>query len=308
MTADESLLEWTALSVGDAGAARAGDLVAELAARLAAGGVGTARQEARDLVAACVGEPRFWPTANPDALLPAPVAMQARRAAARRLAGAPFAYAVGTAPFRHLTLQVDARVLIPRPETELLVDEVLRRTGGGRGTAADVGTGSGAIALALAAEGGFERVIATDLSRDALDVAGANAAALAGELRARVELRHGAGIGPLRGERLDVLAANLPYIAYDEARDLPASVRDWEPVWALLAGDDGMAAIADLVTTAGTVLVPGGLLALEVDSRRADRARDLAVAAGFRDAVVVQDLAGRDRFVLASHSPDRDAR
>lgn len=308
MSADESVLEWTALSVGDAGTARAGDLVAELAARLAGAGVGTARQEARDLVAACAGEPRFWPTAHPDACLAAPVVAQARRAAGRRVAGAPFAYAVGRAAFRHLTLQVDERVLIPRPETELLVDEILRRTGGGRGVAADVGTGSGAIALALAAEGGFARVVATDVSRDALDVAGANAAALAGELRARVELRLGAGLGPLAGERVDVLAANLPYIAFDEARELPAAVRDWEPVWALFAADDGMAAIADLVAGAAGVLVPGGLLALEVDSRRADRVRDLAVAAGLRDVVVLQDLAGRDRFVLASHSPDRDAR
>jgi release factor glutamine methyltransferase len=302
---DESLLEWTRLATdGDAGSLRCGDLVAAVAATLAAAGLDTARQEARDLVAACCEEPRFWPTLNAEALLPARVVAHARAAAARRARGAPFAYAVGRAPFRHLTLAVDERVLIPRPETEQLVEEVLRRTGGGRGVAADVGTGSGAIALALAAEGGFERIVATDVSQDALDVAGLNGAALAGELRARVEWRHGALLAPLAGERLSVLVSNPPYIAYDEARDLPASVRDWEPAQALFAGDEGMAVIAGLVAGAMDVLVPGGLLALEVDSRRADRAAALARAAGFTDAEVVQDLAGRDRFVLATRPAD----
>ena len=298
---DESVLEWTRLAAdGDAGAMRCGDLVAALAADLAASGLEVARQEARDLVAACCDETRFWPTANADALLPARVVSHARRAAERRARGAPFAYAVGRAAFRHLTLQVDERVLIPRPETELLVEEILRRTGGGHGIAADIGTGSGAIALALAAEGGFSRVIGTDVSQDALDVAGLNGAALAGELRARVEWRHGASLAPLGETRVTVLASNPPYIAYDEARELPASVRDWEPANALFAGDDGMAVIAGLVAGAPAVLEPGGLLALEVDSRRADRAAALATAAGLRDAHVVQDLAGRDRFVFAT--------
>lgn len=298
---DESVLEWNALgSVDDAGSMRCSELVAAVAEVLTTAGVETARQEARDLVAACLEEPRFWPTANPDALLPAQVVVHARRAAAKRAAGAPFAYAVGAAPFRHLTLQVDERVLIPRPETEQLVDEILRRTAGGHGVAADIGTGSGAIALALAAEGTFDRVIATDVSQDALDVAGANAAALAGELRARVELRHGTGLAPLGGEMVQVLAANPPYIAFDEARELPAAVRDWEPALALFAADDGMAVIADYLASAMSVLAPGGLLAFEVDSRRADRALALAQQAGFATAHIVQDLTGRDRFLLAT--------
>lgn len=303
---DESLLEWTRLAADDdAGSLRCADLVAAVAAVLAEAGVDTARQEARDLVAACCDEPRFWPTLNADALLPARVVVHARLAAARRARGAPFAYAVGKAAFRHLTLAVDERVLIPRPETEQLVEEILRRTAGGRGTAADIGTGSGAIALALAAEGGFDRVLATDVSQDALDVAGMNGAALAGELRARVEWRLGALLAPLAGERVEVLASNPPYIAFDEARELPASVRDWEPAQALFAGDDGMAIIADLIAGAADVLAPGGLLALEVDSRRADRAAALARAAGFADAEVVQDLAGRDRFVFATRPAER---
>lgn len=310
---DESLLDgpleaWTRIATdGDAGSMRCGALVSAVAATLGDAGLDMARQEARDLVAACCDETRFWPTLNPDVLLPARVVAHALRAADRRARGAPFAYAVGRAAFRHLTLTVDERVLIPRPETELLVEEILRRTGGGHGVAADVGTGSGAIALALAAEGGFSRVIATDISQDALDVAGMNGAALAGELRARVEWRHGAVLAPLAGAQLTVLASNPPYIAYEEARELPASVRDWEPANALFAGDDGMAVIAELVAGAPLVLAPGGLLALEVDSRRADRAAALARAAGFPDAHVMQDLAGRDRFVFATRpaaSPD----
>ncbi|MCU0624286.1 MAG: peptide chain release factor N(5)-glutamine methyltransferase [Gemmatimonadaceae bacterium] len=302
---DESLVAWTRLaSDDDAGSLRCADLVAAVAATLGGAGVDTARQEARDLVAACCDEPRFWPTLNPELLLPARVVAHARRAAERRARGAPFAYAVGKAAFRHLTLAVDERVLIPRPETEQLVEEILRRTGGGHGVAADIGTGSGAIALALAAEGGFTRVVGTDVSQDALDVAGGNAAALAGELRARVEWRLGTAVAPLLGERLTVLASNPPYIAYDEARDLPASVRDWEPAQALFAGDEGMAVIAAIVAGAADLLVPGGLLALEVDSRRADRAAALALAAGFPDAAVVQDLAGRDRFVFATRPAD----
>jgi release factor glutamine methyltransferase len=301
---DESLLEWTALgsnaSDTDAGAMQAGELVAAVAGVLQQAGLDLARQEARDLVAACCDEPRFWPTANAEHLLPPRVVAHARRAALRRARGAPFAYALGRAAFRHLNLVVDERVLIPRPETEVLVDEILRRTSGGHGTAADVGTGSGAIALALASEGAFARVIGTDVSRDALEVAGMNGAALAGELRANVEWRHGAGVAPLLGERLTVLASNPPYIAFEEARELPRAVRDWEPALALYAADDGMACIAQIVADAPRVLVPGGLLALEVDSRRADKAVALALAAGFRDAAVVQDLAGRDRFVLAT--------
>jgi release factor glutamine methyltransferase len=260
----------------------------------------TARQEARDIVAASLDEPRFWPTLHAEAMLPSPVVAAVHRAVRRRTAGAPFAYAVGHAAFRHLTLQVDERVLIPRPETEMLVDEVLQRTAGGRGVAADVGTGSGALALALAAEGGFARVIATDVSQDCLDVAGANAAALSGELRARVEFRHGATLAPLAGERLDVLVSNPPYIAYDEARELPASVRNWEPATALFAGDEGMAVIADIVRGAGALLVPGGLLALEVDSRRGDKVVALLeTTVGFSRVSLVQDLTGRDRFVFA---------
>src|SRR5688572_9074043 len=124
------------------------------------------------MVAAVLDVPRHWPILHENRWLDATVWRHARAAAAKRAAGAPLAYAVGRANFRLLTLEVDERVLIPRPETELLVDLVLQRQR--TGIVVDVGTGSGAIAIALATEGNYDRVIATDISRDALDVAAAN--------------------------------------------------------------------------------------------------------------------------------------
>src|SRR5437870_9088540 len=120
--------------------------------------------EGREIVAALYDVPRFWPLANAHVRVEAEMWPRARSAAAKRARGAPLAYAVGRASFRHLTLDVDERVLIPRPETELLVDLVLERAASGHQRAMDVGTGSGAIALALAPEGSFTEVLATDVS------------------------------------------------------------------------------------------------------------------------------------------------
>ena len=274
--------------------------VAALEDVLRTGGVELPRDEARDMLAALLDVPRFWPTLNADAPVERALWTQARAAAARRVAGAPFAYAVGRAAFRHLTLDVDERVLVPRQETETLVEEVLRLTSGGAGTAVDIGTGSGAIALALASEGRFDRVIATDLSLDALAVARRNAELLAGALRATVEFRHGAFCAPLGGVRASLVVSNPPYIAFDEAIGLPPSVRDWEPGVALFAAEGGMAAIAEIVRGAAGILEPGGLLALEVDSRRASLAAERVAADGrYREIAVLRDLAGRERIVVA---------
>jgi release factor glutamine methyltransferase len=286
-----------------------GALVDALAPVLAHAGVAEARAEARDLVAAVAGQPRFWPAQRRDEPAGAALVEAAARAAERRARGMPFAYAVGRASFRHLTLDVDERVLIPRVETEVLVDEVLAAVGrlglGPGGVAVDVGTGSGAIALALACEGRFDRVVATDLSTDALDVARGNAAHARRAMCAPVEFRHGAMLAPLRDPAAPVRAravvSNPPYIAFSEAAALPPGVRDWEPPLALFAADDGMAAIAALVREAPGVLEPGGLLAMEVDARRASTAAELVASDGRYAGVTVRlDLAGRERFVLAS--------
>ena len=277
--------------------------VGALEVMLATAGVAEARQEARDIVAALLDVPRFWPSVNAESALDRETWAAAERAARKRSSGAPFAYAVGRAAFRHLTLDVDERVLIPRQETETLVEEVLRLTEGTWGVAIDVGTGSGAIALALASEGWFDRVVATDVSLDALAVARRNVELLDGALRCEVQLRHGAFLAPVRGERATLVVSNPPYIAHAEAGELPASVRDWEPGIALFAGRNGMTAIETIVREAAEVLEAGGVLALEVDSRRASLAAEcVAVDGRYRDIAVVRDLAGRERIVTARRS------
>ena len=276
-----------------------GTLLAELTASLEGAGVALARDEARDIVAAVLDVPRFWPVANRDALLDATAVGEARHAALVRAKGAPFAYAVGRAAFRHLTLAVDPRVLIPRQETEVLIDLVLEAEEGGRGTVVDVGTGSGAIALALATEGRFDRVIATDVSLDALAVAESNAAFLRDDLHAPVDFLHGSRLAPVSDLRLRAVVSNPPYIAFGELDELPASVRDWEPPLALLSGEQGLATTRAIIREARSVLEPGGLIAFEVDTRRASLvAEALAADGAYRDVSVHLDLTGRERFVL----------
>lgn len=276
-------------------------LVEELAAVLTAANVPEAKREATDIVAAVLDAPRSWAATHASESVSPEHAAAMRAAAARRARGTPFAYAVGRAAFRHLTLGVDERVLIPRVETEELVQRVLEEmTNGSGGTAVDLGTGSGAIALALAQEGRFAHVIATDISDGALAVARANAVRCAPQLRAPVEFRAGEWLAPLAGVRARAVVSNPPYIASDEAAELPASVRDWEPPVALFAEDSGMRDIACIIHGAHTVLEAGGLLALEIDSRRASLAAELALADGhYRDVSVRLDLAGRERFLLA---------
>jgi release factor glutamine methyltransferase len=263
----------------------------------------TSSRVAHDIIAALLDVPRFWPGANGADAVDDGVCRAARMAVARLQAGAPFAYAVRRASFRHLTLDVDERVLIPRPETEGLVEEVLRMAAGGRGCAIDVGTGSGAIALALASEGVVDRVVATDVSLDALAVARQNAARLAGALKAPMEFRHGSLLSPVADIRAAVIVSNPPYIAYHEAADLPPSVRDWEPALALLSGPDGMQATNAIIRGAAGLLQKGGVLALEVDARRASLAAEsLAVDPRYCAIAVRLDLAGRERFVVARRS------
>jgi release factor glutamine methyltransferase len=168
------------------------------------------------------------------------------------------------------------------------------------GVAIDVGTGSGAIAIALASEGKFSRVYATDISLGAVVVARGNALRCAAVLRAPVEVLHGSLLGPVADMRARVVVSNPPYIAHGEAQSLPASVRDWEPAVALYSGSDGMAVTARLIGQAAEVLLPGGLLAIEVDVRRASLAAEMVSAEQRFHAIRVElDLTGRERFVLA---------
>ncbi len=274
-------------------------LLDELSIALAGTGVPPARAEARDLIAIVLDQPRFWPSANGARVLTAESVAAVRLAATRLRTGMPMQYATGRVSFRHLTLRVDERVLIPRPETELLVETALALAGGG-GTVADVGTGSGAVALSLAAEGNFERVIATDISSDALDVARANIVTIPLDRRSVLEFRQGDLLEPLAGERVRAVVSNPPYISSAEAGDLPALVRDWEPAIALFSADNGMAAIRALVRGAPDVLEAGGVLVLEIDSRRAALARECAANdTRLCDVEIRMDFTGRERFLVA---------
>jgi release factor glutamine methyltransferase len=209
----------------------------------------------------------------------------------RRLRREPLAYVTGRKGFRHLELEVDRRVLIPRPETELLVEVGLELA---RPTALDVGTGSGAIAVALAAELPAVTVTASDSSAAALEVARRNAERAG--VTDRVELVE-ASEPP--GGRFELWLANLPYVAEAEWEELAPEIRDWEPREALLAGPDGLAEIRSLVDALGR-RDPGerpAAVALEVGVGQAEPVAAMLEAVGYA-AESRQDLGGIDRVVL----------
>lgn len=225
-----------------------------------------------------------------------------RDAIRRRASREPIQYIMGEADFRELTLSVDARVLIPRPETELLVGHILEwaaERGLADGSALDIGTGSGAIALSLLTEGPFAKVVATDDSEAALEVAAANAERVGSP--PALELRHGSLFDPVgEGEEFDVIVTNPPYIPAADREGLMPEVRDHEPAAALFAGRDGLTLIRSIVAGAPDHLVAGGLLALEVGLGQAEAVAALLRERGFSGPRVVRDLAGRERMVLAT--------
>src|SRR5437870_12428423 len=279
----------------------------DAAARLAAAGLPRSRREATMLWAAVAGAGTkpgdVWLQQDQQ---PA-VALVERfwLAVERRSSGVPFAYAVGRTGFRTLDLQLDARALIPRPETEGLVDLVLRWAGvgarapgsGHRGMAADIGTGCGCIALALAVEGAFDRVIAVERSPEAAALARNNVALVRPAVP--VEVREGDLLAPLAGERCRAIVSNPPYLTQAEYLGLDPSVGQFEPRDALVSGPDGLAATRALLVGGRGVLEPGGLLALEVDERRAERVARLARELAWSRVTVYDDLFGRARYVLA---------
>ncbi len=216
-----------------------------------------------------------------------------RVAVARRAAGEPMVYVTEVAGFRHLDLYCDARALIPRPETETLVDLVLERVR--TGVAVDVGTGSGCLALSLAGEGDFEAVLAVDRSGEALHVARQNVRSLG----SGVQLVQGDLMVMLAEASVDAVVSNPPYLTEEEYRTLDPSVRDWEPREALVSGPDGLEATARLLAQARLVLRPGGWVALEVDATRANEVARLADAEGLDRVRIQQDVFARNRYVLA---------
>ncbi|HEY0659944.1 MAG TPA: peptide chain release factor N(5)-glutamine methyltransferase [Lysobacter sp.] len=257
-----------------------------------------ARIDARDaglLLAHALGKPRSWLFAHADDPLPEDVAVHFEALVARRHAGEPVAYLVGHRGFWCFDLQVSPATLIPRPETELLVELALARLPDDRELRiADLGTGSGAIALALAHERPRAQVIATDASAGALAVARGNAEHLQ---LGNLEFRHGDWFAPLAGEHFDLIASNPPYVAADDAHLVEGDLR-FEPRVALTPGGDGLDAIRVIAREAPAHLVSGGWLLLEHGWEQGEAVRVLLGEAGFTEVGTERDLEDRDRVTL----------
>lgn len=254
---------------------------------LAAAGIETPRLDAELLLGEATGWERARLAAEPEAGVPASAGRQFGEMVRRRLRREPVAYILGRKGFRHIELAVDRRVLIPRPETELLVELALET--GAQGVL-DMGTGSGAIALAIADEAPACEVIATDTSAGALAVARANAERL--HLADRVEFV--AAMLPPDVGGLDLIVANLPYVAESEWGGLEPEVTKWEPREALLAGPDGLNVLRAAIPLAATT-APS--LALEVGAGQAPAVGELLFKAGFAKVETRPDLAGIPRVV-----------
>lgn len=274
-----------------------GDLLETSTRALAAAGVPDARREAIAVLAAALHTDRGGVLARrPDGVSEIG-AERARSWIASRAKRLPLQHLTGTVEFHGLTFAVGPDVLIPRPETEGLVDAVLSAGLPDTAELADLGTGSGAIAVTLAVERASWRITALDLSARALAVAAKNAARHGvGE---RVQLVEGdfaslGGRGPFAA-----VVSNPPYVTEDEWRDLAPEVRDHEPKEALVPGPSGLEAYEIIVPLAASVLVPGGLLALELGHTGAPAVSALAESSGFRDIRALPDLAGIPRILLA---------
>lgn len=267
-------------------------LLEQAAARLADAGLDSPRLAARRLWADLQDDATLMTLLTDDVDVAPAVAARFAGWVERLAAGEPLAYVTGWTGFRHLRLQCDPRALIPRPETETLVELALARTSSG--TAIDIGTGTGAIALSLKSEGAFETVWGVDLSAPALALARTN-----GDLLG-IDVRWALGdlLAPIEGE-VDLLVSNPPYLTEAEYAALDHSVRDYEPQLALPSGEDGLTATRRLLDEGRAVVRAGGWIALEVDCRRAAATAALAEGFGWREVLVQDDLFGRARYLLA---------
>ena len=251
------------------------------------------------LLAHAAGRSRSWLYAHGDEEAGGDVAARYAGLVQRRVAGEPVAYLTGRRGFRHLELRVTPATLVPRPETELLVELSLARLPPRQaGRIADLGTGSGAIALAIASERPQASVVASDASAAALDVARANATELG---IANVEFREGDWFAPLAGERFDLIASNPPYIALGDPHLGEGDLR-FEPAAALSSGSDGLDAIRIIAAGAAAHLQAGGWLLLEHGLEQGAAVRALLSNAGFEAVSTAQDLESRDRVTLGRYN------
>lgn len=276
--------------------------------RLDAAEIGSPRLNAETLMMFVLGVNRAYLYAHPELQLNAEEQSRYDEVVAQRATGMPAQYIVGHQEFWGLDFVVSPAVLIPRPETEHLVETVLeiireqQEQVAAKLKIVDVGTGSGCVALALANELPFAQVYATDISSDALEIAKANAARL--QLDGRVKFLHCNVLEPVGPNAkavndLDFVASNPPYVAYSEADKVQRSVKEFEPEAAVFAGVNGLDVIARLMEQSHAALKPGGWLAMEIGYSMRDQVLALLEAALWEDVRVVPDLQGIPRVIAA---------
>ena len=265
--------------------------------RAAQGAEATPELDAQLLLAHALGLPRTHLRSHPETAATPQQAQRLRELVRRRARGEPLAYLTGAREFWSLSLAVTPAVLIPRPETELLVERALALRPARSGRAVDLGTGSGALALALAAERPGWQVVATDVSAEALAVARANAVALG---LVRVEFRQGDWFAPLGSERFDLVLSNPPYVAADDPA-MAAPALTFEPRLALTPGTDALACLRQLAHGAPRHLERGGWLLLEHGADQGGAVRRELVLAGFTHVRSHRDLAGHERMTEGQH-------
>ena len=272
----------------------------KISERLASAGIEAPGVEAEGLLAAALGEVPRHLLYQEERDITAEEHARLEAFLNRRLDGEPLQYITGEAAFRLLTLKVDRRALIPRPETEGLVEVAIRLMGSNRqAMVLDAGTGSGAIALSLAMECPLWNVLAAEVSPAALELARENADRIeVGQIEwleadiTRFDFwRH---LPPL-----DLVVSNPPYVTEAEWEDLPREIRDYEPKVALTAGPDGLDCIAPLLEGASMRLKPGGLIVVEIGETQGEAVSELARMNGFVDVRVAPDLAARPRYLIA---------
>lgn len=258
------------------------------------------RADAEILFAHAMGQARAWLYAHATDPVPQQFEPRIRSLIARRMRGEPVAHILGTQAFWSMTFNVTDDTLIPRPETELLVELALQRLPvSSPSRVLDLGTGSGAIAIAIASERPGAVVTAIDRSERALDVAGKNAARW---VPGRIRLLQGDWFSPVQGEQFDLIVSNPPYIADDDEHLSRGDLR-FEPTSALVAGTDGLDCIRRIIAQAGDFLAPGAWLLIEHGHSQGAAVRNLLAASGLLQASTFTDLEHRDRVSGATWQP-----
>ena len=276
------------------------DILNESTKALEAADIPSARLDAEVLLSFCLGCDRLEFYKNPDMTISETQLAAFRNLIARRLQWEPVAYITGRKEFWSFALEVNNSVLIPRPDTEIIVEEALniyRKIDSSEIKILDIGTGSGAIALALALEITGAKVVATDISIAALNLAQKNAATLG--LKEKIDFRQGNLFEPVDG-LFDIIVSNPPYISAQDYEKLPAGVKDYEPQDALWPGKSGLEFYEKLIYQAAGFLQKNGWLLLEIGAKQEAGVRGIMEASGFYDSIEMRrDYAGLPRVIKA---------